>query len=75
MKNAIATNIKADTDEFDLKMMLNPKWRAIDKKRWMSQTNQFFFKKCDKPCWNKVPGGFGDGSVDPHIIDDSRQLP
>ena len=72
MKNNIKGNIKADSDEFDMSLCKEPKWRVIDKKRWMSQTNSFFFRKCEKPVWTPRGAGLGDGSTEPHVFDDKR---
>ena len=40
MKRQIATNIKADSDSFDMALATyDPKWRTVDKKRWMNTSN------------------------------------
>ena len=72
LKRSIKNNVKADTDEFDLSLMTNPQWRKIEKNKWINQTNQFFFKKCEKPCWSPRPPGLGDN--EPHICDDKREV-
>lgn len=69
MKRSINNNVRADSDEFDLQLMQNPQYRVIDKKKWMSQTNQFFFKKCDKPAWTPRVVGL---DKEPHVFDDKR---
>ena len=73
MKRSIKNNVKADSDQFDLSLMTNPQWRVIDKNKWMSQTNQFFFKKCEKPSW--TPRGPALSSRgEPHVFDDKREV-
>ena len=39
MKNKISSCVRADPDGLAMDMILNPKWRNVDKNKWMDRTN------------------------------------
>jgi hypothetical protein len=75
MKKRISGCVRADPDGLEMDKIVNPKWRDIDKGKWMDRNNEFYHKKCEKPSvWKNRGIGMGDGGAEPHIHDDKRKL-
>jgi hypothetical protein len=74
MKRSIMNSIAGD-EPFDMtKACGDPGWRTVTKSKWMSKDKFFLIKKADKPCWTPRGAGLGDGCLEPHILDDKRQI-